>query len=175
MSSVGRGARIGAALTIMILVLTSCASAESSSDPQTKAAQLGRQISIRSSSSPALATLWLDSVESVACTEPGSLPPNKGHYLAATIVLQTTEAYQADSGWWMSAADFATVDEDGRTTGNGILTSCLPNHRYLPDDFYLSDSGYYGVVLLDSASEHGTLVYRPHNLPQDIAGWHWDY
>ncbi|GLZ39806.1 hypothetical protein [Actinokineospora sp. NBRC 105648] len=175
MSVVRRLARTSAATAAVALLLTACSSAPEDPGDGTKAAQLGRQIDIRSSGSPNLATLWLDSVVPVTCTEPGSLPPNNGHYLAATIVLQTSEEYQPDSGWWMSYADFSTKDPDGKDSGKGILTSCLPKHRYLPDDFYLNDSGYYGVVLLDSSSEHGTISYRPHNLPQDVKGWHWQY
>jgi hypothetical protein len=174
MSVAHRGIRITAAIAAMILTVTGC-SKEPSRDDATQAADLGRQIVIRSNGSPTLATLWLDSVKPVQCTEPGSLEPNNGHYLAATIVLQTTQEYQPDWGWWMSATDFATEDNDGKVTGRGIFTSCLPQHRYLPDDFYLADSGYYGVVLIDSSSEHGTLTYKPHNMPDDVKGWRWQY
>ncbi|WP_018683301.1 hypothetical protein [Actinokineospora enzanensis] len=179
MSYVRRWARIPAVLAAGALLLTACGSAPSSEEQPgaegTRSMRMGRQIDIRSGASPVLATLWLDSVVVVNCTEPGSLPPNSGHYLAATIVLKTTDEYTPDSGWWMSAGDFTTEDKDGKVTGKGILTSCLPKHRYLPDDFYLSDSGYYGVVLIDSASDHGTLIYKPHNLPKDITGWSWAY
>jgi hypothetical protein len=158
---------------VVLLLATGCGTAPGSAD--TVQAQLGRQIQIRATGSPVLAILWLDSVEPVTCTEPGSLPPNRGHYLAATVVLQTTELYEPDWGWWMSAEDFHTIDGDGEVNGQGLLTSCLSPGRYLVDDFYLTDSGYYGVVLLDAAEEHGTLVYRPHNLPADIDGWHWEF
>lgn len=158
---------------VLLLVLTGCGSAPGGGD--TVASQLGRQIHIRATGSPVLATLWLDSVRPVTCTEPGSLPPNRGHYLAATVVLKTTEQYEPDWGWWMSAADFHTVNAEGEETGRGILTSCLSPGRYLLDDFYLTDAGYYGVILLDSSAEHGTLVYQPHNLPADIGGWHWEF
>ncbi|RLK59543.1 hypothetical protein [Actinokineospora cianjurensis] len=174
MSYVRRWARFPVVAVTAGLLLAACSSGSDSSGGTT-AARLGGQIAIRSSGSPTLATLWLDSVVAVDCTEPGSLPPNNGHYLAATIVLKTSEQYQPDSGWWMSAGDFATEDADGKQTGKGIVTSCLPEHRYLPDDFYLSDSGYYGVVLIDSASVHGTLTYKPHNLPNNVTGWHWSY
>lgn len=161
---------IGAAL---LIVLAGCGTAPSPGD--TVEAQMGRQIQIRATGSPVLAKMWLDGVEPVTCTEPGSLPPNRGHYLAARIVLQTTEQYEPNWGWWMSASDFRTVDAEGEENGRGLLTSCLSPSSYLLDDFYLTDAGYYGVVLLDSAAAHGTLVYRPHNLPNDIAGWHWEY
>ncbi|WP_026422761.1 hypothetical protein [Actinokineospora inagensis] len=172
MSNARRWARLPVA--IAALALAACSSDAGSGDG-TETAHLGNRITIRSSSSPTLASLWLESVAPVDCTEPGSLPASSGHYLAATIVLQTTEQYTPDSGWWMSAADFTTEDSGGKVTGHGIVTSCLPENRYLPDDFYLSDSGYYGVVLIDSASVHGTVTYKPHNLPNDVAGWHWDY
>ncbi|MGQ0840752.1 hypothetical protein [Actinokineospora sp.] len=170
-----RSARVVACIAVMIFALSACSSDTSGSIAGTQVAKLGRQIDISSSGSPPLAALWLDSVESVRCTERGSLPPNNGHYLAVTIVLRTTEEYEPDWGWWMSATDFATYDADGNATGKGIFTSCLPVQRYLPDDFYLADAGYYGVVLLDSSSEHGTLTYKPHNMPAEVTGWRWQY
>ncbi|MDQ3403808.1 MAG: hypothetical protein M3548_10490 [Actinomycetota bacterium] len=175
MPAARRPALITAAAAVMISVLTSCASAADSSGDRTVRAELGKRVDIRSNGSPMLASMWLDSVEPVTCSEPGSLPPNNGNYLAVTIVLHTTEDYEPDWGWWMSAPDFATMDEDGDETGKGVLTSCLPGHRYLPDDFYMQDAGYYGVVLLDSSSQHGTLTYRPHNMPADVPGWQWSY
>lgn len=159
--------------TAVALVATACSSSLPAED--TVRAELGKSIEIRVSGSPTLATMWLDGIEPVECTEPGSLPPNKRHYLAATIVLQTTQEYEPDWGWWMTATDFTTVDDKGAITGQGAFTSCLPPHRYLLDDFYIADAGYYGVVLLDSDSEHGTLVYRPQNLPDSVPGWHWEY
>ncbi|WP_436493670.1 hypothetical protein [Actinokineospora sp. HUAS TT18] len=174
MSLARPGIRIFAVIAALVLSVTACSKEQSGTDA-TQAADIGRQIVIRSAGSPTLATLWLDSVKPVECTEPGSLKPNNGHYLAATIVLQTTQDYQPNQGWWMSATDFATKDGEGKVTGRGIFTSCLPTHRYLPDDFYLADAGYYGVVLIDSSSEHGTLEYRPHNMPDDVPGWHWEY
>ncbi|MGX7825375.1 hypothetical protein ACTG9Q_09800 [Actinokineospora sp. 24-640] len=165
--------RIFGAVVALIFVLTGCGG--SSSSENTIPAEFGHKIHIRSSGSPTLAALWLDSIRPVTCTEPGSLPPNRGHYLAVTIVLQTTEQYEPDWGWWMSARDFRTVDAEGEETGQGTITSCLPTHRYLTDDFYLSDAGYYGVVLLDTAAEHGTLVYSPHNLPSNTEGWRWEF
>ncbi|PPK70345.1 hypothetical protein V5P93_000775 [Actinokineospora auranticolor] len=176
MSYVRRSARFAAAIVAATVSLTACSSeSDDTAADGTRGVGLGRHIEIRAGGSPVLATLWLDSVQAVNCTEPGSLPPNNGHYLAATIVLQTSEAYQPDSGWWMSAEDFTTENGEGKQTGKGIITSCLPKHRYLPDDFYLNDSGYYGIVLIDSASEHGTLTYKPRNLPTDVPGWHWKY
>jgi hypothetical protein len=160
---------IGAAL---LLVLAGCGTPAAE---ETVPSEFGRQIQIRSSGSPVLATLWLDGVDKVTCTEPGSLPPNRGHFLAARIVLQTTEQYEPNWGWWMSAEDFQAVDADGEVIGQGLKTSCLSPSRYLLDDFYLTDSGYYGEILIDAAAEHGTLVYRPHNLPADIKGWHWQF
>ncbi|GGS14606.1 MULTISPECIES: hypothetical protein [Actinokineospora] len=158
---------------VVLLVIAGCGTAPAGEG--VVPAQLGREIQIRATGSPTLATMWLDSVKPVTCTEPGSLPPNRGHYLAATIVLQTTEDYEPDWGWWMSASDFSTIDSNGQENGRGIITSCLPDSHYLVDDFYLSDSGYYGVVLLDSAAEHGTLVYSPHNLAGDTEGWSWEF
>ncbi|MGW5055562.1 hypothetical protein [Actinokineospora sp. NPDC004072] len=160
---------IGAAA---LLVIAGCGAPEAEGMVR---AQLGREIQIRATGSPTLATLWLDSVEPVTCTEPGSLPPTRGHFLAATIVLQTSQQYEPDWGWWMSANDFKTVDANGKETGRGTITSCLSPSRYLVDDFYLSDAGYYGVVLIDSSAEHGTLVYTPHNLPSTVDGWSWEY
>jgi hypothetical protein len=166
--------RTGLTSAVAALALAGCAVSPTTGDGTTRA-ELGREVQIRSSGSPKLASLWLDSVKKVDCTEPGSLPPNRGVYLAVTIVLQTTEDYAPDWGWWMSALDFEVVDSGGKETGRGIITSCLAEHRYLDDDFYLRDAGYYGVVLLDAAAEHGTLVYRPHNMPALVGGWSWDF
>lgn len=144
-------------------------------EPGVAEVAIGERIDIRASGSPVLATMWVQRVEPVTCTEPGSLPPSRGHYLAVTVVLRTSQAYAPDWGWWMSTEDFTTVDAAGDENGRGLFTSCLPAANLLHEDFYRPDAGYEGVVLLDTEETSGTLVYRPRNLPGDITGWRWRF
>ncbi len=137
--------------------------------------QIGRPVEISVATSPVLATLWVESVRTVTCTQPGSLPPSRGHYLAVSVVVKTADQYEPHWGWWVSAQDFSTVDADGEETGRGLETSCLAPEESLRDEAYLAGSGYQGVILVDTADESGTLLYKPDNLPAQREGWLWDY
>ncbi|MFC5289507.1 hypothetical protein ACFPM7_20840 [Actinokineospora guangxiensis] len=162
--------RLGALLFGMALV-GSCG-ADAAAGPRER---IGQPVEVSVATSPVLATLWVESIRPVTCTEPGSLPPSRGHYLAVTIVLKASPQYEPHWGWWVSAQDFSTVDADGEETGRGLQTSCLPPADFLRDEAYMAGSGYQGIILVDTADESGTLSYSPDNLPAQREGWLWDY
>ena len=164
------GVRLGVLLVGFALV-GACGAGEAPGERE----RIGEAVEISVSTSPVLATLWVESVRPVACTEPGSLPPSRGHYLAVTVVVKTAEQYEPHWGWWVSAQDFSTIDADGEETGRGLETSCLPAENSLRDEAYLPGSGYQGVIIVDTADESGTLLYKPDSLPAQSEGWMWDY
>ncbi|GAA4442837.1 hypothetical protein ACFQV2_18005 [Actinokineospora soli] len=163
-----------AAIAALAIAATGCTSGPSATAGLVEVA-VGQHIEIRAAGSPVLATLWVQRVEPVSCSQPGSLPPSRGHYLAVTVVLRTSRDYAPDWGWWMTSDDFTTIDSSGDESGRGLFTSCLPPDLLLEEDFYRPDSGYEGAVLLDTEETSGTLVYRPRNLAGDIVGWRWRF
>ncbi|WP_156756627.1 hypothetical protein [Actinokineospora pegani] len=108
------------------------------------------------------------------CTDGFSEKSAKGHYIALEMTVKTEPTYDSDEMMMFSINpySFSVVGQDGVTETEVAATyPCVDPKDHLTSDALSPASQYKGVVMLESKSTSGLLVFRP----AGSSGWEWAF